>query len=89
MFTRIPGNLLEHFGKCYFLTFQGMFQKFPGNVRGDSGACSRKFRRMFKQILANAQEDSGECSRVFPRMFKKIPLNAQEDFWESKFRFIL
>ena len=66
-----------------------MFQKIPGNVRRDSGECSRRFRGMFEEISENVEEDFGECSIGFRAMFKRIPGKAQEDFGESKFRFIL
>ena len=32
MFTRIPGNLLEDSGECYYFNI-------PGNVPEDSGEC--------------------------------------------------
>ena len=66
-----------------------MFKKIPGNVRRDSGECSRRFWGMLQKNPGNAQEDSGECLRGFPGMFKKILGNAQEDFRESRFRFNL
>ena len=34
-----------------------MFQKIPGNVREDSGECSRRFRGMLKKILSNLNLD--------------------------------
>ena len=52
MFTRIPRNLLEHSGECYFFNI-------PGNVEEDSGECSKRSRGMLKKIPGNAQEDSG------------------------------
>ena len=65
MFTKIPRNLLEDLGECYYFNI-------PGNVPEDSGECSIRFRGMFKKILGNVQrdsgnvlEDSGECSRIF------------------------
>ena len=75
MFTRIPGNLLEDSGKCYFFNI-------PDNVQEDSGECSKRFRGMFKKIPGNVQEDSGECSKRFRGMLKKIPGNVQEDSGE-------
>ena len=78
MFTRIPGNLLEDSGECYYFNI-------PGNVPKDSGECSKRFRGMFKKIPGNVRRDSGECLRGFREMFKKIPGDAQEDFGESKF----
>ena len=50
MFTRIPGNLFEDSGKCYYF-------KIPGNVEEDSGKCSRKFWGMFKKIPGNLTLD--------------------------------
>ena len=61
MFTRIPGNLLEDSGECYYFNI-------PENVPKDSGECSKRFRGMLKKIPGNVQEDSGECSRRFQRM---------------------
>ena len=40
---------------------RGMLQKIPGNVREDSGECSRGSRGMFEKIPGNVPEDSGEC----------------------------
>ena len=54
MFTRNPRNVT-------ILTFRGIFQRIPGNVRKDSGDCSKRFRGMFKEIPGNVQRDSGEC----------------------------
>ena len=65
MFTRIPGNLSEDSGKCYYFNI-------PGNVEEDSGECSRRFRGMFEEIPGNVPEDSGECWQRFSRMLKKI-----------------
>ena len=73
MFTRIPGNLLEDSGECYYFNI-------PGNVEEDSGKCSRTFGGMLVKIPGNVQEDSGECSKRFRGMFQKIPGNVQEDF---------
>ena len=56
MFTRIPGNFI-------ILTFREMFKKIPGNVRKDSGECSRRFRGMFKKIPGNVPEDSGNVQK--------------------------
>ena len=53
MFTRIPGNLLENSGECYYFNV-------PVNVEEDSGECSKRFRGMLVKIPWNAQEDSGE-----------------------------
>ena len=72
MFTRIPRNLLEDSGKCYYFNI-------PGNVRRDSGERSRTFRGMLEKIPGNTQEDSGECSRKFRRMLKKISGNLNLD----------
>ena len=69
MFTKIPGNLLEDSGECYYFNI-------PGNVEEDSGECSRTFRGMLVKIPGNAQEDSGECSKRFREMFKRIPGNV-------------
>ena len=68
MFTRIPGNLLEDYGECYYFNI-------PGNVLENSGECYRRFRAMSRKILGNVQEDSGECSERFRGMFKKISVN--------------
>ena len=46
MFTRIPGNLLEDSGECYYLNI-------PGNVQEDFGECSKRFRGMFQKIPGN------------------------------------
>ena len=73
MFTRIPGNLLEDSGECYYFNI-------PGNVEEDSGQCSKKFWGMFRKIPGNVSEDSGECFRRFRGMFPKIPGNVEEDF---------
>ena len=82
MFTRIPGNLLEDSGWCYYFNipwnveedsrecwrrFRGMLKKIPGNVSEDSGKCLKRFRGMFEKILGNVRGDSGECSRRFWR----------------------
>ena len=58
MFTRIPGNLLEDSGECYYFNI-------PGNVPEDSGECSRRFRGMFEQIPGNVQKDSVESKFRF------------------------
>ena len=58
-----------------------------GNVKKDSGECSRGFRRMFEKVPGNVPEDSGECSRRFRGMFKRIPGNVQEDSGECSRRF--
>ena len=42
-----------------------MFQKIPGNVRRDSGECSKRFGGMLKKIPGNAQEDFGESKFRF------------------------
>ena len=76
MFTRILGNVI-------ILTFREMLQKIPGNVRRDSGKCSRRLREMFKKTPGNV------IILTFRVMLQKIPGNAQEDFGEFKFRFIL
>ena len=54
MFTRIPGNLLEDSGECYYFNI-------PGNVPKDSGECSKRFRGMLKKIPENVRRDSREC----------------------------
>ena len=59
-----------------------MFTKIPGNVREDSGECSRRFRGMLLRIPGNAREDSGEYSRRFRGMFQKILGNVPEDSQE-------
>ena len=62
MFTRIPGNLLEDSGECYYFNI-------PGNVEEDSGERSKRFREMFQKITGNVAENSGEdfgeCLRGF------------------------
>ena len=58
MFIRIPGNLFEDSGECYYL-------KIPGNVVEDSGECSRKFRGMLEKIPGNVREGSGESNFRF------------------------
>ena len=58
MFTKIPGNLLEDSGECYYFNISG-------NVLEDSGECSKRFRGMFEEIPENVQEDSEECSKIF------------------------
>ena len=78
MFTKIPGNVL-------ILAFRGMVEKILGNVREDSGECSRRFRGMFQVIPGSVIKDSKNCSREFLGMFKKIPRNVQEDSGESNF----
>ena len=54
MFTRIPGNLLEDSGECYYFNI-------PGNVEEDSRECSRRSREVFKKIPGIARENSREC----------------------------
>ena len=51
MFTRVPGNLIEDSGECYYFSI-------PENVQEHSGECSSRFWGMFKKIPGNAQEDS-------------------------------
>ena len=53
MFTRIPGNLLDDSGECYYFNI-------PGNVEEDFGECRRRFRGLLKKIPGNVEEDSGE-----------------------------
>ena len=89
MFTRIPGNLIEDSGECYFFNILGNVWKDSGecsrtfreNVRKDSGECSKRFHEMFKKIPGNVQKDSMECSRRFHGMFKKIPGNLNLDLF--------
>ena len=52
MFTRIPGNLLQDSGECYYFNI-------PGNVEEDSGECSERFRGTFEEIPGNVPEDYG------------------------------
>ena len=66
---------------------RGMLQKIPGNVREDSGECSRIFWGMLLKIPGNVPEDSGECSRGSRGMFEKIPGNVPEDSGECSRRF--
>ena len=47
MVIRIPWNLFEDAGECYYF-------KIPGNIEEDSGECSERFRGMFKKIPGNA-----------------------------------
>ena len=49
-----------------------MLKKIPGNVRRDSGECSKRFWGIFEKILGNVSKDSGECWQRFSRMLKKI-----------------
>ena len=62
-------NLLENSGECSYFSI-------PGNVREDSGECSRRFQGMFKKIPENVRKDSGECSRRFRGMLRKIAGDA-------------
>ena len=41
MFTRVPGNLIEDSGECYYFNI-------PENVQGHSGEFWKRFRGMFK-----------------------------------------
>ena len=43
MFTRIPGNLLEDSGGCYYFNI-------PRNVEEDSGEYSKRFHEIFRKI---------------------------------------
>ena len=94
MFTRIPRNLYQDSGECYYFKipgnvdedsgeysrgFQGILKKIPGNVLENSGKCSKRFRGMLVKIPGNAQEDSKECLRGFRGMLKKIPGNVSKD----------
>ena len=74
MFTRIPRNLLEDSGECYYFNI-------TGNIEEDSGEFSRTFRGMLAKIPGNVQEHSGECTRRFLGMLKKIPGNVQEHYF--------
>ena len=56
MFTRIPGNLLEDSGECYYFNIRG-------NVQEDSGEYSRGFRGMLKKIPGNVDKDSRKYSK--------------------------
>ena len=84
MFTRIPENLLEASGECYYFNILGnvkedsreCLKRFRGMFKIDSGECSRRFRGMFKKIPQNVRKDSGECSRRFREMFKRIQGNV-------------
>ena len=62
-----------------------MFQKIPGNVRRDSGECSRRFRGMLNKIPRIVGErgtecrecgECGECSRGFRGISYRIPGNV-------------
>ena len=87
MFTRIPGNLLEDSGECYYFKIPRNVKEVPGNVQEDSGECSIRFWGVFKKIQRNVQEDSGECSKRFREMCKKIPGNVRKNFGECLRRF--
>ena len=68
MFTKIPGNLLEDSGECYYFNI-------PGNVEEDSEECLKRLRGMFEKIPENVRivsKDFGECWQRFWRMLKKI-----------------
>ena len=65
-----------------------MLKKIPGNVRKDSGECSKRFRGMLNKIPGNVRKDSGECSKRFRGMLEKIPGNVRKDSGESKFLLI-
>ena len=56
MFTRIPGNLLEDSGECYYFNIRG-------NVQEDSGEYSRGFRGMLKKIPGYVDKDSRKYSK--------------------------
>ena len=64
MFTRIPGNLSEDSGKCYYFNI-------PRNVEEDSGKCSKRFQGMLVKIPGNAREDSREYWQKYSRMLKR------------------
>ena len=87
MFTRIPGNLLEDSGECYYFKIPRNVKEVPGNVQEDSGECSIRFWGMFKKIQGNVQEDSRECSKRFREMCKEIPGNVRKNFGECLRRF--
>ena len=64
MFEEILGNIQEDNGE--------MLLKIPGNVRKDSGKCSRRFRqivdkisKIFEKIPGITDKYSGDCSRKF------------------------
>ena len=87
MFTRIPGNLLEDLGECYYFNI-------PENVPEDSRECFRRFQGMFqkisgifKRIPGNIPEDPGECSKRFRGMFEEIAGNVRRDSGECSRRF--
>ena len=42
-----------------------MFEEIPGNVKEESGKCSRRFQGMFERIPGNIQEDFGESKFIF------------------------
>ena len=44
MFTRIPGNLLEDSGECYYFNIPANVEENFGKSQQDSGECSRRFR---------------------------------------------
>ena len=74
MFTRIPGNLLEDSGDCYYFNI-------PGNVRRDTGECLKRYRGMLKKIPGNVQRDSEECSTRFQGILQKILGNPNLDLF--------
>ena len=53
MFEEIPRNIDGDYGEILL--------KIPGNVREDSGGCSRRFREMLMKITRNVDEDYGKC----------------------------
>ena len=65
MFTRIPGNLLEDSGECYYFNI-------PGYVEEYAGECLKRFRGMFEEIPGNVSKDSRECWQRFSKILKKI-----------------
>ena len=96
MFTRIPENLLEDSGECYYYNIagyveedsrecwrrsRGMLRKIPGNVEEDSEECWRRFLGMFQKILGNVQEDSGKCSRGCSGNVQEYSGECSKRFW--------
>ena len=50
MFTRIPGNLLEDLGECYYFNITGNVLEDSGNAEEDSEECWQRFSRILKNI---------------------------------------
>ena len=53
MFTRVPGNLLEDSGECYYFNIPGNIEEDSRECSRGAGECSRGFHRMFEKIPGN------------------------------------